>query len=278
MSTDATTDGDGEAQDGATIRLARHHLEEYLNALNALVDEAVIRITDTGLETRAVDPANVGMVGVDLSNTAFTENYAGEATFGINTRKLGALVERLDTAFLDLDYDAEFRKATIGCGPYTYTHATTNPDHVRNEPDIPDMDLSFKATVNSDQLREAVEWFDEFTTHIRMGYAPDDGEFWMKADERMSGNKIGTDDGEWRLDRSELGYVDRCGRADSQFSIDFLRDMARAIPEDRPVTIRIGEEFPMKLTYEVGWEETGANEGFAHGEVTFFLAPRIQSD
>lgn len=279
MSTEHESEqGEAEVEHETKIRLPRYHLEEYLNAANALVDEAAIRVTGDGLVTRAVDPANVAMVRVELSNSAFSEQDGDAAEFGIDTRKIGNLVEGIDRAFLDLEYDPKTRKLELGSGPYQYTHAALEVDSLRNEPDIPDLDLTFEAKINIDQLREAVEWFHEFTTHVRMGYDPDRQKFWMKADERRGGGEIGTDDGTYELDRSELGFVGETGHADSQFSTDYFKDIVQAVPDGRTVTVIMGEDFPMKLSYETGWEETGPNEGFAHGEVTFFQAPRIQTD
>jgi proliferating cell nuclear antigen len=45
--------------------------------------------------------------------------------------------------------------------------------------------------------------------------------------------------------------------------------MNKAIPGDAEVTVELGEEFPVKLHYAFG-------EGL--GQVTYMLAPRIQSD
>ena len=59
------------------------------------------------------------------------------------------------------------------------------------------------------------------------------------------------------------------GAADSLFSLDYLKDMNKAIPSDAEVTIELGEEFPVKLHYQIA-------EGM--GNITYMLAPRIQSD
>jgi len=59
------------------------------------------------------------------------------------------------------------------------------------------------------------------------------------------------------------------GPANSLFSLDYLKDMNRAIPSDAEVTVELGDEFPVKLHYDFA-------EGL--GAVTFMLAPRIQSD
>jgi proliferating cell nuclear antigen len=71
----------------------------------------------------------------------------------------------------------------------------------------------------------------------------------------------------------ELGAEDLIsltpGPAHSLFSLDYLKDMNKAIPKDTEVTIELGEEFPVKMHFEIA-------EG--QGHVTFMLAPRIQSE
>jgi len=134
------------------------------------------------------------------------------------------------------------------------------------------MDLAFEARLDGDILRTAVEWFDEFTTHIRVGYDPDERTFWMEADERR-GDRIGTDDGCFERSRSDLEAVRDAGHADSMFSADYSRDLVGAIPEEREVTIRVGEEFPMMLSYPIH-----DSAGETCGRVEFMQAPRIQSD
>ncbi len=49
----------------------------------------------------------------------------------------------------------------------------------------------------------------------------------------------------------------------------FLKSMNKAIPTDAEVTVELGEEFPVKLHYQIA-------EGM--GTITYMLAPRIQSD
>jgi proliferating cell nuclear antigen len=45
--------------------------------------------------------------------------------------------------------------------------------------------------------------------------------------------------------------------------------MDKAIPKDTEVRIELGEEFPVKMHFEIA-------EG--KGKITYMLAPRIQSD
>lgn len=56
--------------------------------------------------------------------------------------------------------------------------------------------------------------------------------------------------------------------AASLFSHDYMEDLAKNIPNDAAVRLRIGDEWPLMLEYEY-------SEGYA--DVTMMCAPRIQS-
>ena len=59
------------------------------------------------------------------------------------------------------------------------------------------------------------------------------------------------------------------GEARSLFSLDYLKDMNKAIPKDAEVELELGDEYPVKLHFDIAE---------AQGHVTYMLAPRIQSD
>jgi len=240
--------------------------DEYLTALDAIVDEATIEPMAGALRTETVDPANVAIASAELSPDAFEDAPAKAGPFGITVPKLHDQLTSAETVGLSQ------LKLDLTTGPFRYTHATHDPETIRDSDGPPEMDLAFEARLDGDILRTAVEWFDEFTTHIRVGYDPDERTFWMEADERR-GDRIGTDDGCFERSRSDLEAVRDAGHADSMFSADYSRDLVGAIPEEREVTIRVGEEFPMMLSYPIH-----DSAGETCGRVEFMQAPRIQSD
>jgi proliferating cell nuclear antigen len=97
--------------------------------------------------------------------------------------------------------------------------------------------------------------------HIALGVDADAEEFYVEAE----GD---TDDVHLTLDRDDLIALS-AGDAHSLFSLDYLKDMNKAIPKDAEVTVELGEEFPVKMHFDFA-------EG--HGQVTYMLAPRIQSE
>ena len=209
-----------------------------------------------------VDPANVGMVDLDLEAGAFESYDADGGVIGVNLARLEDIASMANADDLvHLELDEETRKLHIQMDGLSYTFALIDPDSIRQEPDIPDLDLSAEIVVEGAQLSRGVTAADMVSDHIRLRVDPDDEAFLVEA-------QGDTDDVDLELSREDLIDL-KAGGADSLFSLDYLKDMNKAIASDAEVTIELGEEFPVKLHY-------GFGEGL--GNVTYMLAPRIQSD
>jgi proliferating cell nuclear antigen len=237
-------------------------LGDALDSVSVLVDECKIRLNEDGLAIRAVDPANVGMVDLELDAGAFESYDADGGVIGVNLARLEDIAGMASADDLvHLELDEETRKLHIQMDGLSYTLALIDPDSIRQEPDIPDLDLAAEIVVEGAQLGRGITAADMVSDHIRLRVDPDAAAFFVEA-------QGDTDDVDLELGAGDL--IDLTpGAADSLFSLDYLKDMNKAIPSDAEVTVELGEEFPVKLHYELA-------EGL--GRVTYMLAPRIQSD
>ena len=236
--------------------------QDALDSVSVLVDECKIRLNEEELSIRAVDPANVGMVDLTLEAAAFESYEADGGVIGVNLARLEDIAGMANSGdLIHLELDEETRKLHIEIDGLSYTLALIDPDSIRQEPDIPDLDLAAEIVVEGAQIDRGIKAADMVSDHIRLRVDETDEAFFIEAE----GD---TDDVDLRLPREDLIAL-TAGPADSLFSLDYLKDMNKAIPGDAEVTIELGEEFPVKLHY-------GFAEGL--GNVTFMLAPRIQSD
>ena len=236
--------------------------QDALDSVSVLVDECKIRLNEEELSIRAVDPANVGMVDLTLEAAAFESYDADGGVIGVNLARLEDIAGMANSGdLIHLELDEETRKLHIEIDGLSYTLALIDPDSIRQEPDIPDLDLASEIVVEGAQLDRGIKAADMVSDHIRLRVDEADEAFFIEAE----GD---TDDVNLKLDREDLIALS-AGAADSLFSLDYLKDMNKAIPSDAEVTVELGEEFPVKLHY-------GFAEGL--GNVTFMLAPRIQSD
>jgi proliferating cell nuclear antigen len=237
-------------------------LQDALDSVSVLVDECKIRLNEADLSIRAVDPANVGMVDLTLDAAAFESYEADGGVIGVNLAKLEDFVGMASgDQLVELELDEETRKLKIRMDGLSSTLALIDPDSIRQEPDIPDLDLAADIVLEGAQLDRGIKAADMVSDHVRLRVDADAEAFHIEAE----GD---TDDVDFTLSTDDLIAL-TAGAADSLFSLDYLKDMNKAIPKDAEVTVELGEEFPVKIHYAVA-------EG--QGNVTYMLAPRIQSD
>ncbi len=237
-------------------------LQATLDSIGVLVDECKIHLTEDGLEIRAVDPANVGMVDLALATDAFESYEADGGLIGVNLVRLQDIAGMASgDDLVHLDLDEETRKLHISIDGLEYTLALIDPESIREEPDLPDLDLSATIVIEGRDIDRAVTAADMVSDHIELGIEENDELFYVAAE----GD---TDDVHLELGQDDLIDL-TVGPASSLFSLDYLQDMNKAIPKGTEVTMELGEEFPVKLHFD-----------FAEGDgtVTYMLAPRIQNN
>jgi len=196
-------------------------LEDTLDPVATLVDECKLRLTDDGLSIRAVDPANVGMADVSLPERAFESYEADGGVIGINLDRLQDVLSMGDKGDLvHLELNEETRKLHIEIGELSYTLALIDPDSIRKEPDIPDLDLPADVAFEGSELSRAVTAADLVGDHVSLSADPGEQTFVVSAE----GD---TDDVDLVLGNDELATADVGEAAESLFSLDYLKDMAR---------------------------------------------------
>jgi len=241
-------------------------LSDAIAALRTIVDESKLRFDETGLQSRAVDPANVAMVDVDVPDAAFKRLNVGddETTLGVN---LETLADVLGMAESDDDLvarlNAETKKLELSF-PNTgleYTCALIDPDAIRQEPDIPDLDLGGEFVVPGRAIDRGLSAADLVSDHIRFEGVADDS-LRLSADGDTDTVDLVIDD---TLIDGELTSDDQ---TESLFSLEYLNDITRPIGSDTAVTVDLGSEMPVKLHFGMGDDIN----------VSAMVAPRIQGD
>lgn len=236
-------------------------LQDVLDAVGALVEECKIHLDEEGLTIRAVDAATVGMVDVTLSASAFESYEADGGLIGVNLGRLSDIAGMgSGDDLIHLELDQETGKLEISLDGLEYTLALIDPDSIRQEPDIPDLDLPARIVLEGSDLDRAVRAADMVSDHIAMGVDEEAEEFYVDAE----GD---TDDVHLALGHDELIDL-RAGAAHSLFSLEYLKEMNGAIDRDAEVILELGEEHPVTINFQIA-------EG--QGDVTYMLAPRIQS-
>jgi hypothetical protein len=124
-------------------------LKTVLKTLGAIVDETRIHIDEDGLRMRAVDPANVAMDDLELEAAAFESYDASPGLLGVNLDRFSNVVKMANkTDLVQLWFDTSTFKLVVYIDGLEFTMACLDPQTIRSEPTLPDLDLPASATVS----------------------------------------------------------------------------------------------------------------------------------
>ena len=263
-STEETTPADGfpdepPASFRATIQAA--HLKTVLSSLRALVDEARIRVTEDGLTVRAVDSANVAMDDLKLEVAAFESFEASPGTLVLSLDRLADPVRLASKDDLvQLFLDPESGKLIVVVDGLRYSMACLDSRTLQAEPTLPEFDLPATVTIDRDALQRGVKAADLVADHVRIRME-------AGADTLIIEAEGDTDAVTLELDGDDIDIL-AAGDASTLFSLDYCKKLVRTIPAGTPVTLDLGEDFPLILSYELADGD---------GAITRMLAPRIET-
>lgn len=239
-------------------------LLDLLTAVGTLVDECKLRLDDEGMHVRAIDPANVGMIDLTLEKEAFLQYNATDSTIGVNIDRLTeslSMIEKGDEATITVDDEG----LNLQGSNLEFNLSLIDPDSIRADPDIPDIDHAANATLSGAAFNRGLKAADMISDHLILSGNPQRMSVTMKAE----GD---TDDVELELDESTLDAIDITDDVESIYSLDYLKDMKKAFKADTELELSFGQEVPMNLNFQNTYESDSED---AVMDVKFMLAPRV---
>ncbi len=235
-------------------------IKDAIESISTLVDEARFKLSPEGISVRAVDPANVAMVSLDLSKDAFDSYEATEGEIGIDLTKLNGIMEMADkNDNIELELDETAHKLIIRMRGLSYTMSLLDPSSIRKEPKVPALDLPARVVIRGEDLKRAVKAAEKVSDYMNIGVRGD--VFFMEAE---------GDTDKVLLEMTKDQLVDiQPGEVKSLFSLDYLADISKIAGKAEEVTIDIGKDYPLKIKLKIAQ---------GHGEVGYMLAPRVESE
>ena len=92
-------------------------IKGIIDVTSPLVNEAKFNITSKGISLRAVDPAHVAMVDLEIKNTAFEEYKSEDMELGIDLDKLSGIMRLANSGdTVSLEYDEKSNRLIVKIG------------------------------------------------------------------------------------------------------------------------------------------------------------------
>ena len=276
---DATTEEEDadvsntEPVENMTVIVRAEVLQQVIDQLLTVVDEAIFRIGYDGLSVAAVDPANVAMVDLEVEPGAFESVGDGMFPIGINIQRLDDYVDGASGSDpVTLQYVPEDRSIHIEHTNVEVEMAGIDPDYMRGEPDVPGIEHSAEFEADAKVLRDAVENAQLVSDHVSLEADTEDGAL-------VVSGEGDTDNIETVIEGDDLLDANFSKGVKSLFSLPYLvggstggskyKGILKPLSSGTELTGKLDDEMPVFLDYEFA-------DGF--GSVRMMLAPRIQND
>jgi len=190
-----------------------------LKGLEVLVSEARFHFQEQGLHSRAVDPANVAMVIVDVPR------------------------ENLEAYSIDEEKTVGEDETTLKVkfGSVVYSVSLIDPSAIRKEPKIPNLELPAKIVLDAGEFKKAITAADKISDHVV--FRTDETGFYIEAEGDV--DKIA-----FHMSEAELIEFNKA-EARSMFSVEYLKEFVKIAGSGDLLTIYLGTNYPVRLVFEV---------------------------
>jgi proliferating cell nuclear antigen len=235
-------------------------LKGIIDVTSPLVNEVKFNVSPKGITLRAVDPAHVAMVDLQVKDKAFEEFKASEMELGIDMDKLASIM-RLSSSgdMVSLEYDEEANRLIVKIGNLVRKMGLIDTAGMP-DPKMPNLNLPAKVILKSSELNQGVRASEAVSDHLAIAVNKDNFELFAEGD---------TDTVNLKLPKDLLLEINTTSKCRSLFSIDYFSNMIKPVRSDDPITIMIGNDNPIRVEFDIADKK---------GHVTYLLAPRIESE
>jgi len=235
-------------------------LKGIIDVTSPLVNEVKFNITAKGISLRAVDPAHVAMVDLEVKDKAFEEYKATDMELGIDMDKLAGIMRLSNSGdMVSLEYDEEANRLIVKIGNLVRKMGLIDTAGMP-DPKMPNLNLPAKVVLKASELNQGVRASEAVSDHLTLTVNKENFELFAEGD---------TDTVNLKLPKDLVIELNTANKCKSLFSIDYFSNMIKPVKGDDPITIMLGNDNPIKVEFDIADKK---------GHVTYLLAPRIESE
>lgn len=240
-------------------------LRDMANAISILVDEATFKIEPDGLKLRAMDPSRVAMIDFEWPKTIFEEYDAQEPSkICINISELLKLLKRAGKdESVELLFDNKTGRLQVKIAG-KYSRKFTMPTLEASEEEVPTPKIAFnvKAKTTTQGLSQAIEDAQLVSDHVRIEAEPE--KLTLSASGDLMGATITIPKGS-----DTLLDLEAKENSKATFSLSYLSEIIKAASATSEIaTLEFSTDMPIRIDFQQ----------LKEGKLTFFLAPRIETE
>ncbi len=235
-------------------------LKGLVNIISTLIDEVKFTITPEGMTLKAVDPAHVAMIEMDIGKGAFETFEAENTELGLDLDKVKSVLKLASSGdIIRMEQDEAHGRLIFKVGNITRRMNLVDTSSM-SDTKVPQLTLTADIGISVDELQKGIRAAESISDHITLRAGPDYFELSCEGD---------TDSVSLRLDKGALVSLETEAEVCSMFPLDYFSNIIKAIPSGTIVNIELDSDYPVKLVFTLAGDQA---------RVDYLLAPRIESE
>ncbi|MCQ2052735.1 MAG: DNA polymerase sliding clamp [archaeon] len=240
-------------------------LKGLVNVISTLIDEVKFSISPKEITLKAVDPAHIAMIELNIDASAFESYTASQTEIGLDLDKVKDVLKLSSPCdIISIEQDESCGRLIFKVGNITRRMNVIDTSSM-SDPKVPQLNLSSAVEVSAIELQRGIRASENISDHISLTVSSDYFELACDGD---------TDSISLKLDKSQLisltaGEGAANQRYRSMFPLDYFSNLIKTVPSNISVKIELDNDYPLMLNFAL-------SDG--KSSVKYLLAPRIESD
>ncbi len=233
-------------------------LKEIVNLLLTLVTEAKFEFNQDGMGVKAVDPAHVAMIVLDLPKDGFIEYEAEDEEIGIDLDKVKDILKLASSRDV-IEFTKEGSKLTFLIGNLTRSMPLIDTSAM-SIPRVPNLALPAKVVVPVSDFTNGIKAAESISDNVTLKITPTEFEMYTEGDEDVA---------RVCLPKDMINEISCDEPVKSMYPVDYLVKLVKAMDSAEYLTIYMGTDYPIKIEFDIAGGK---------GKATYLLAPRIEGE
>ena len=244
------------------MTISLKNLKEITDLLNTVVTEAKFKVSADGLSVKAVDPAHVAMVSIEIPKAAFVE-YAtdGEEELSIDVERVKSVIKLASSSDLvTITRDGGKLKFEIS----TIVKSISLLDNGSvTTPRVPQISSENYVVVPKADLERGLRAAEDVSDSIRLT---------LSENELRARSSSDSEESEMVLPKDFLREIKCAQPIKSSYPLEYLLKLVKSLSSAELIKLSFKDDYPLTIEFSFGQGKDSA------GNITgnFLLAPRME--
>lgn len=246
------------------LKISVRNLKEIADLLNTIVSEAKFSFKKDGVIIKAVDPAHVAMVSLEIPPGTF-DNYEidPEEDISLDIERLKSILKLASSSdAISIVKEKDRLKFEIGTIVKTLSLLDNN---TISTPRVPQVSSESFVVLAKYELEKGLKAAEDVSDSIRLTLSSNDFRARSLSD---------TEESEMVLSRELLKEIKCEESVKSSYPLDYLLKLVKSLSSTDTLKLSFKDDYPLTIDFEFGQPAKGSSDSYIKG--IFLLAPRME--